>query len=164
MEDAKVADATPEEAGDPFVAPEESRITQPREVPIGERGLTAVGGVVDVEPALVGERAPEEIVELEPEPDVPDTVSDIRARVLACADRVRKATAELTEANEAYRAACKAQVQLNAKPTLAELNAIQRRVTATETRRKARAMKALGELGFGDSARPKPHPPLFRSE
>ncbi len=134
--------------------PEEAKISP------DEHGQGAVDPALAV-PFMDTPPVPPEI-EDEPEAEKP-TVLEARKRVHEASKVVEKATVALGDANDEYRAACKAQVELNAKPTLRELNEIQKRVTKTEDRRKARAMKALGELGFGDPPR-KHHPPLFKTD
>jgi phosphoglycolate phosphatase-like HAD superfamily hydrolase len=92
----------------------------------------------------------------------PENISldDVRAIVRETAQAVEDAEFNLEQARKAYGIASLLAVEFSVKPTLAELNRSQVKVTATENRRKARAMKALGELGFGNPKR-KPHPPLF---
>jgi len=88
------------------------------------------------------------------------TINDIREIVKTTAEAVTVANANLDKARKAYALASLLEVECGARPTLVEMNRIQVKVTATEVRRKGRAMKALGELGFGDPKR-KPHPQLF---
>ena len=89
------------------------------------------------------------------------SLDELRAVVKATAQAVTDAEAVVSTAREAYKAASRRAVQRQTEPTLAELNRAQSKHTATEQRHKRRAMKALGELGFGDPKR-KPHPPLFK--
>lgn len=88
------------------------------------------------------------------------SVEEIRALVKTTSQAVEDATVNLEKARKAYQLAGLLQVEQKAKPTLVELNQGQVKVTAKEVRHKNRAMKALGELGFGDP-KPKPHPRLF---
>lgn len=89
------------------------------------------------------------------------TLEEARAIVRVTAQAVEDATVNLEKANKAYQIASQLEVVSSVKPTLAELNRAQVKVTATEVRRKGRAMKALGELGFGQNLKPKPYPQLF---
>ena len=115
----------------------------------------------DTTPDATADTTAEDEVLMEAAP-VPVSNEDVRKWVRACADAKREAEAALSIANQNYQEACRAEARRSqAKVSLSELNEIQRRVTRTEDNRKARAMTALGQLGFGQNTVKKPHPKLF---
>lgn len=154
---------TSDEAGDPFV---ESTETEPKHEVLGEieeiQGSmrTAAPELEDTLNALDAFEVEKEENKKAEESAKTITIDEVRAIVRTTAKAVEDATANLEKAHKAYSLACALEVSHAAVPTLAELNRAQVRVTATETRQRARAMKALGALGFGEPKR-KPHPPLF---
>ena len=151
METEKVADATPEP--DPFAATIEDdlqAVAATREDYLQENQAIA---------EEAAERSPELAPEPEPEPEPEETVQE---RVSRTAEDVRQAEANLETARKEYSAAAQAQATGVEKLTLVEMNRIQKKVTASEVRHKNRAMKALGELGFGNQPM-KPHPTLFKT-
>ncbi len=154
MEAEKVADATPDEnaqAGDPFTTTEAPSGPVTGDTTTEDQALKALDAL-DV---------PGPEPESEPKPEPRKTVEETQAIVNAASERVKDAERALADAHRRYRLACQLQAENRPALTLAEMNKIQSRVTGTETRRRARAMKALGELGFGEPTR-KNHPPLFQ--
>ena len=137
MEAEKVADATP----DPFAHTPEDYLQENK-----ARAEEAAA------------RSPELTPEPEPEPEPEETAQE---RVSRTAADVRDAEIVLAAARKEYAAAAQAQAVDVKKLSLVEMNRIQKKVTAPEMRHKNRAMKALGELGFGGPER-KPHPALFK--
>ena len=146
MEAEKVADAAPEtetnQAGDPFDAPVNS-------------------GSVGIDEALKALDALDEEEAAAEEKDKSLSRAEMLAIVKATSQAVTDADAVLKTAKAAYKVASLRAAERQVEPTLVELNRSQRKHTATEQRHKRRAMKALGELGYG-APKLKPHPPLFK--
>ena len=96
-------------------------------------------------------------------PDYVD-IHVLRKHVQQYAEIVRGLEADLDRARKDYRDAGRAEAQFTGGKglSLAQLNEIQRRVCKTEDNRKARAMRALSDLGFGNRAAAgrEPHPHL----
>ena len=145
MEAEKAVDTAPEtnQAGDPF----DAQTTASPELGIDEALKTL--DALDEEEAAAEEE------------DKSLSLDELRAIVKATAQAVTDAEAVVSTAKEAYKAASKRAVGRQTEPTLAELNNAQSKHTATEQRHRRRAMKALGELGYGNQ-KPKTHPPLFK--
>lgn len=173
-----------EQAGDPFVTPnvtaeqrdgvsDTAEVEDPRE-DVTER-IDAIESLQDSHasnPANL-EKAVETLEGFEAEKEVQATaeakveegyedlsIEDIRGIVKVTSEAVAVAEGNLEKARKAYQIASQLEAECSAKPSLVEMNRAQVRVTAAESRHKARAMKALGALGFGDPKR-KPYPQLF---
>ena len=151
------------QAGDPFAT---STAPTNDSTVAGNTGGVVVGDTTTEDQALKAldaldalDDAPVE--EPEPVPEPRRTTEETQAIVNAASEGVKAAERNLANAHRKYRLACRLQAENRPTLTLAELNKIQSRVTKTENRHKARAMKALGELGFGEPKR-KDHPALFQ--
>ena len=146
MEAEKAVDAAPEsnQAGDPFA-------TQ-----------TTVSPELGIDEALKTLDALDEEEAVAEEADKSLSLDELRALVKVTAQAVTDADAVLKTARAAYKVASRRAVERQKEPTLVELNRSQSKHTATEQRHKRRAMKALGELGYG-APKLKSHPPLFKS-
>ena len=164
MEAEKAVEAAPEsnQAGDPFA-------TQTTVSPVTGDGITVNSVSAEAAPEELGidealktlEALDEEEAAAE-EKDKNISRAEMLAIVKATSQAVTDADAVLKTAKEAYKVASLRAAERQVEPTLVELNRAQWKHTRTEQRHKRRAMKALGELGYG-APKTKPHPPLFKS-